>query len=357
MKVLLLPNNVASEISIKVRALKSIGVDARGLADGGHPFQMSGDIKILSLKKGDYITNRLKKIQFYKLIYDWIKWADILHWVWDFGAIPFGLDRKIVERFDKPGVIQWCGSDIRIPEKTFEVNKFYQEAFLNGYEYQFESYEKSLATQRSFAQIGFYPLEIVGMDYYVDKNLFPKRYKTFQSVILSEHPAAYPSLEKNKPLIVHSPSAPVAKGTKWILKAVEQLKLKYNFDFTLVHGMSRSEALEIMKECDIYIDQLIGGSHGLASIEAMAFGKPVVCYINPAVGENYPPDLPIVNANPDNIAEKLEILIKDAALRHELGKKSRNYVEKYHDEKKVAEQLVETYREVIRLHKEKREKV
>ncbi len=141
MKVLLLPNNVASEISIKVRALKSIGVDVRGLADGGHRFQASADVRMLNLKKGDFINNRFKKLQFYKLVYDWIKWADVLHWVWDFGVIPLGLDRKIVERFDKPGLIQWCGSDIRIPEKTFEVNKFYEEAFLNGYEYQFESYE------------------------------------------------------------------------------------------------------------------------------------------------------------------------------------------------------------------------
>ncbi|MDQ3323417.1 MAG: hypothetical protein M3525_13450, partial [Acidobacteriota bacterium] len=94
-----------------------------------------------------------------------------------------------------------------------------------------------------------------------------------------------------------------------------------------------------------------------AAVEAMAFGKPVVCYINPVTGKDYPNDLPIFNANPDNITERLEVFVKDATLRHELGKKGRVYVEKYHDDKKIARELVETYREVIRLHKEKREKV
>ncbi len=112
-----------------------------------------------------------------------------------------------------------------------------------------------------------------------------------------------------------------------------------------------------MKQCDVYIDQLIIGGHGYAALEAMAFGKPVVGYINPVLGKDYPSDLPIFNANPDNIAERLEVLIKDAALRNELGKKGRAYAEKYHDGEKIARELVKIYEEVIRLHRQKRNRI
>ncbi|HSK72878.1 MAG TPA: glycosyltransferase, partial [Pyrinomonadaceae bacterium] len=167
----------------------------------------------------------------------------------------------------------------------------------------------------------------------------------------------FPDPLNKKPVVVHSPSAPVAKGTKFILQAIESLKAKYDFEFVLVENMAREKALETMRGCDIFVDQLIIGSHGYAAVEAMAFGKPVVCYINPVTGKNYLPELPIFNANPENITEKLEILLKDGALRNELGKKGRNYVEKYHDDKKLAENLAKTYREVIRLHRKKAESI
>lgn len=356
MKVLLLPANVASDLSHKVRALKTLGVEARGLAFGGHATQTTTGVKLFSPNKNHFFNIRFKQLQFFARMVEWIKWADVLHWIWDFGSVPFRFDKQLVKWFDKPGVIQWCGSDVRMPETTSEVNPYYQAAFHNGYEYKYESRETSLKIQRDFADVNFYPLEFIGIDYYIDQNLFPKRFKVWQSIVLNEHVPSFPALNKEKPLLLHSPTAPVTKGTKFVLEAVEQLKTKYDFDFKLVQGMPRSEALHIMKNCDVYIDQLIIGAHGIAAVEAMAFGKPVVCYINPAIGKNYPSDLPIINANPDNLIEKLEPLIRDGNLRHAIGKKSRAYAEKYHDDQKIGRELIQIYEEVIRLHQERRRK-
>ena len=149
---------------------------------------------------------------------------------------------------------------------------------------------------------------------------------------------------------MHAPSAPVAKGTEHVIRAVEELKKHHDFDFTLIENTERYSALQLVHNCDVFVDQLILGAHGYAAVEAMAFGKPVVCYINPEIGKDYPDDLPVVNANPDNVAEQLEVLIRDAQLRHEIGKRSRSYVEKYHDDKKIAADLVSVYEEVIELH-------
>ncbi len=359
MKVLVLPNNIASDISHKVRALRNAGIDARGLTVDFSVYQSADKIKVINNRKYD----PFRQFRAAHLFYKWIKWADVVHWMWSFDAVNFGIepfkinkiDKKILQLFDKPGVVQWCGSDIRNPEIDCRINPFYRRAFENGYEYAaVESSENSSANQKDFADVGFYPLEFIGMEHYIDRKLFPKCFRVWQSVVLAEHTPKFPSAENKRPLIVHSPTAPVAKGTEYILNAVEILKKKYDFDFCLVQNTARSEALKIMRDCDIFVDQIVLGAHGVAAVEAMAFGKPVLCYINEEIGINYPPDLPIINADPENIAEKLEMFLKNPPLRNEIGIKSRKYVEKYHDDRKIALELTEIYRQVIELHEAKR---
>lgn len=353
MKVLLLPTNTASDISHKVRALRQLGVDARGLTIENTHFHSTVDVQSFPPITGNSLTYRLQRTNFYLHVWRWIYWADIVHWLSDAQFLSSPTNRMFMQLMNKPGVVQWGGSEIRIPEVDFSINPFYRKIFKQGYEYQNESYERSYANQRFFRALNFYPLEFIGMGHYIDRELFPKRLRIWQSVVLSEHEPRYPDSAVKRPLLVHSPSAPVAKGTEFIVKAIERLKANHDFDFRLVQGVSRQEALDAISRSDVFIDQLIIGGHGVAAVEAMAFGKPVVCYINPEIGRDYPADLPIVNANPDNIEEKLEPLICDAALRHQLGRQGRQYVEKYHEDSKIARELVEIYDEVISLHKKR----
>lgn len=352
MKVLLLPVNTASEISHKVRALRRLGVDARGLTISGNQFQATDNIKTLPRRtENEGFTTRLKWNFFYLQIWRLILWADVVHWFSDAQFLSNPKHEKFMRLANKPGVVQWGGSEIRVPEIESVINPYYRQAFKEGYEYPDESRERSYSNQKYFASLNFYPLEFIGMGHYIDRELFPRRFRVWQSIVLQDHPPRYPDVRLKRPFLLHSPTAPVAKGTEYVVRAVERLKTKYDFDFTLLSGVTRSEALQMMSRCDIYIDQLILGAHGAAAVEAMAFGKPVVCYINPETERDYPPELPIVNANPDNIEEKLEILIRDSILRRETGEKSRAYVEKYHDDQKIARELVEIYREVIELRK------
>ena len=103
----------------------------------------------------------------------------------------------------------------------------------------------------------------------------------------------------------------------------------------------------MMRDCDIFVDQVTGGDHGLAAIEAMAFGKPVICYIKPSVRDSLPHDLPIVSATPDDLPVVLSRLLSDGPWRAELGRRGRAYVEKHHDARTIAKQLLEIYRELL----------
>src|SRR5688572_12696476 len=357
MKVLILPINIASQPAITAEALNKLpGITAKCITQVIHPIQTLGENTIFIPKH--YPRRKPFKWLYYKLSYKWriekwIKWADVLHYVWE-PALPDGKDLEIAYKMKKPIFIEWLGGDIREHKYLEQINKFYKEIFNNGYEYfELETSGHSQKVQQEFGKVKAKALLCPEMKLFLDKKLFPEGAITFfQRMNIQDFEPQYPSPSKKKPLIIHSPSAKVCKGTSHILAALETLSKKYDFDFKLVQNLTRVKALELLQECDIFIDQIILGSYGSASMEAMSFGKPVVCYIMPEVYEaGLPSDCPIISANPENITEKLEGLIKDATYRNEVGIKSRAFVEKYHDADKLAYKLVDLYKKELELKK------
>jgi hypothetical protein len=182
---------------------------------------------------------------------------------------------------------------------------------------------------------------------YVQRDLFSRAYVVPQRILLSDYSLTYPDPGVTRPLIVHSSTAPAAKGTLAVLRAIERVKDKFDIEFRLIQRMPRTDALRLVQTADIYLEQFVLGDHGMAALEAMACGKPVLSYIKPSMIDQYPQDCPIVNANQDNLADILEPLVKDGHLRHEIGKRSREYVERHHDAVKLGKQLAAIYGELM----------
>ena len=108
--------------------------------------------------------------------------------------------------------------------------------------------------------------------------------------------------------------------------SIEDLKGEIDFDFQLVQGIPHEEARQIYSRADVIVDQLLTGSYGLFSIEAMAMGKPVVTWISDFMKKKYSADLPIVSANPDTIKETLRKMLTDRDQLDVLGRSGRSYV-------------------------------
>lgn len=157
-------------------------------------------------------------------------------------------------------------------------------------------------------------------------------------------PGSEPESEKDSIIrIVHAPSSRRKKGTDFIETAIDNLKKKgYRIELVLAEKLPHDKIKELYEKSDIGIDQILYGWHGKVSVELMALGKPVICYINPEYAK-YRPDLPIVNANKESLEQVLEDLIRNPELRRELGKKSHEYVSQYHDVEKVVDKLFEIY--------------
>ncbi len=156
------------------------------------------------------------------------------------------------------------------------------------------------------------------------------------------------------PLVCHAPTNRQVKGTCYILDAVSKLKKEgVAFDFTLVEDMSNAEAKKIYSKADLLVDQLLAGWYGGVSVEAMAMGKPVICYIRESdlkfISKPMREDIPIINANPNTIYEVLKSYL--TVRKQELlgiGERSRIYVEKWHDPLKIATIIKTDYEKALK---------
>lgn len=353
MRVLHTPVNYGSLAAHSVRCLRLAGIDVRGVIFSGTAMQASESMETVSDVPGALwcrLWARLRwMIAFLRALL--VFRPDIIHWYSGKDALPLGLDRWLVRLLGIPRLVEWQGTDIRIPEVEFADNPYYAAAYERGYESRGkESKTLSLTRQRKFAQAGFACAAPVGMLQYVDRTIFPQVYIVPQRLVLSDYAPIFPDSGQRVPIVVHSPSAPGIKGTASVLSAVERLKERYPLDFRLIHGVSRTEALAALREADIVLDQFVLGDRGMAALEAMALGKPVVCYIKPALVPLYPGS-PIVNATPDTLPDVLERLVADAPLRHDLGQQGRAYMEAHYNAADLAQTLVMVYQQVMDTHR------
>jgi len=155
----------------------------------------------------------------------------------------------------------------------------------------------------------------------------------------------FTQLETRPLRICHAPSHRAVKGTQLILDAVARLKTEgYLFDFILVENTPNSQAMEIYRQADLLVDQLFAGWYGGLGLEMMALGKPVVAYIRNSDMKFIPPqmhaELPIIQAEPDSIYQVLRHLLEMPRVDlWDLARKSRLFVERWHDPKLIADRL------------------
>lgn len=168
----------------------------------------------------------------------------------------------------------------------------------------------------------------------------------YASVDINALQPRYP--DGRKPLrIVHAPSDPSLKGTKYIIEVMERLKKNYDIKFTLVQNVPHAEALKLYEQADLLIDQLLFGWYGGIAVELMALGKAVACYLREEDFGCLPREmieaLPIIRVTKDSLESVLERIIADPDQLRVLGHRSREFVERWHNPHRIAAAVVECY--------------
>lgn len=332
LKILHVPLDVSGQMGTLSRAQQKLGSYSRSCNYINDLYKYRCD-ESLNLEQLNNVFQKSFRIN--KFFIEAISKFSVFHFHFGESMLPWHFDLPILKFLGKKMVMHYWGSDVRQLSIARRKNKYVRVKLDN--EKHIINRIKHIAKYIKTAIVEDYELIEYIHDY------FNRVAVIRQAVDLEKFIPIFPSKDCIKPIIVHAPTDSNLKGTEYVIAAIDKLKGEYPLEFILIQGISHEQATSIYKKADIIIDQLLIGSYGIFATEAMALGKPVICYIRDDLKSTYPEDLPIVSANPDNIYEELKILVGNPELRENLGFRGRNYVEKYHDSLLIARQLLDLY--------------
>ena len=159
----------------------------------------------------------------------------------------------------------------------------------------------------------------------------------------------YPPLDEARPLrIVHAPNHQMFKGTHFLIEAVEALQSEgVPLELILVERIPNEKALDIYRSADVVFDQCLVGFHGYFAIEAMAIGKPVMCFIRKPSGYLLRPDeCPLINTHESTLKDDIRRLVKNREQLRDIGMRGRKYIEKHFTMEAFAQRLKRAYEEL-----------
>jgi hypothetical protein len=139
--------------------------------------------------------------------------------------------------------------------------------------------------------------------------------------------------------ILHAPNHKNIKGTQFFEQAVIDLQREgVNVELIMVQGLPNAQLRVLMQSCDVIADQLIIGWYAMFAIEAMALGKPVLCYTRSDLEDLYVQadllqrgELPLINCNPTSVVDVIrKLAFASPCSLSKLGERGRAYVEKRH---------------------------
>lgn len=332
-------SEVAGQAYYSVKGLRECGAEVNHMVWMPNPFNYDFDVSLnVDQRKKYLLPFWALKILFYE--FKILKENDIFHFHYG-RSLLFNYDLWAFRKIGKKLYFEFHGSDLRDYKYAKELNNF---VLSEGYDLNREKIKKRAEKICRYVDgIILHDDELIPHLPAGVKNIFvvPLR------IDLTKITPVYVSNENSKIRIVHAPTKRDAKGSNFVIQAVQSLQNKYPIELILVENKTQEEALELYKMADIIVDQLRTGTYGVFAIEGMAMGKPVVTYITDEMKERLPEELPICSANPKTIESELERLIKDGNLRRKLGVQGRKYVEKYHDYKKNARMLLDIYNGVL----------
>jgi hypothetical protein len=150
--------------------------------------------------------------------------------------------------------------------------------------------------------------------------------------------------------IIHAPTNRAAKGSDFILKALENLQKRYkNIEVILIEKIPYEEALKLYKEAHIVIDQVLIGWYGAFGVEVMKMGKPLGVFIREEDLKFIPKEMAddikdsVININPYNIETELSKYIENIGLLYKKSQASLDYVNKWHNPLYVASLTKQVY--------------
>jgi glycosyltransferase involved in cell wall biosynthesis len=323
-RVLHSPVNVAGGPGAISEGLRELGVESTLLVFNERPFERGFDVN-LELRD----TSRVSSVPFNlpKQLRA-LSWAlrrfDVFHFHAGLTLAPRRIALPLLQAKRKGIVFQSWGSDLR---------------------------------GRNASEVGYLRRAgavIVGS--YLTRRLAPRgpwpEYDVIPPAIVLRDWEPAPSEAGSVVRVAHAPSKRAIKGTEAVISAVDALQARgAPIELDLIEGVPNREARLRYAAADVIVDQLKIGWFGMFAIESMALAKPVVVHLDEDAAaeteEAFGLELPLVRADEGNLEDVLAGLLEVRETLPEVGRRSREYVERVHAHTSVARRVLEIYERVM----------
>jgi glycosyltransferase involved in cell wall biosynthesis len=340
MKILHAPTNIGGMPYVMAKAQRALGYYAKSYSIIPSPFQYDIDIQ-LNVNKSSK-DRKKAKFNAFKFALEY----DVFQFYFGQSLTRDKLtDIPYLKKLNKKIIFHFCGCDIRDSKRViaqYEISACKECWPMLCSQNQDVAYE--MATKYADAVFVSTPdlLEFIPGAIWIPQ---PIQLEVFDEIAKNLKPSSESSTERIK--IAHAPTNQKIKGSKYLIQAVEDLQSEgLPIELVLIENMPYHQALEAYASSDIIVDQLLVGWYGQVSLEMMALGKPVICYIREELRQHMPDEVPIVSADPLTIKQVLRDLILQRETWANLGANGRKYVEVHHDAKIVAQKTLEVYHRV-----------
>lgn len=330
-RVLHAPAEIAGQASTLARALRGLGVEAHSLAyNPGFPQYQPDEMRPYDAwpplpRYAGYLAGTLRHLARY----------DVYHFHFGRTLIPpHNVDLPLYHALGRRVVFHYHGCDVR--DRAHMLASHARATCTECDPFCRPARQKTiLASARRWADA-----ELVSTPDLLESA--PRAQHLPVAVDLALYPFTTARAEPR--LVLHAPTNRLIKGTRYVEAAFERLRPRFpGVRFLTVEGLPWSGLRELMADADVVVDQLFMGWYGMVAVEAMALGKPVLCFIR----EDFEPrlrDCPVVRCTVENLAARLEAVLGDASRRARLGEQGRAYAKREHAAAAVAERLVALYR-------------
>lgn len=334
--------NYGTQAGFFAQELRNRGIDALSVSS---PDTFSRQVDVELLHGGNFIE------KIYKHSWNWLRrvaWFikyNTFHFYFGTTLFPNQIDLPLYKYFGKKVVMEYLGYDVQLFQYSLEkyevtnVGKFDTKGEIK----QFDARRlKRMAHESKFIN-----KQIVCAPYLSE--FVPGAEVLPLAINLEEFPYVPKSAPEGAIKIAHAPTSRNNKGTNYIVDAVERLKSEgFDAQLLVLENITHDALKKKYCECDIFIDQVLGGWYGTASIEAMAIGRPTICFIRESYFEyiDYGNQIPIISAQPSTLYAVLKDTIENRHFFPEIGRKSREFVENIHDVKKLTSKLIEMYKNI-----------
>ncbi len=332
--------NYGTQAGLLAQGLRNKGIEAISVSYFDR-FKRQIDIEL------DYNGNTINKIlkhviNLIRKLY-WFYKYNTFHFYYGTSLFYKQIDLPFYKFLGKKVIMEYLGYDVQLYRYSLEKYEVTNVKYYKTHEESLIADKKKLARLKH--ETPYINKQFVCAPCYLE--FVPKAEILPLAIDLSKYQFSPKINNSDEITIMHAPTSKGNKGTEFIMVALNKLINEgYKIKILLIENVSHEELKNKYKECDIFIDQILGGWYGTAAIEAMAIGRPTVCFIRKSYCKyiDYGDEIPIINAEPKTIYNVLKQILDNKDVLKDLGEKSREFVEKVHDLNKITEKLISIYK-------------